>query len=87
MANTFISQINTQTMQVKLMVHNHIAMIILKHYTLAGFEPGPSVTESFLNFQLGSSPSTLDSGVGGSPTVHSNSLLPTFRRQGSMQSR
>jgi hypothetical protein len=42
-ANTFIAQVNTQTMRIKSITHNGIAMLSLKTLqTLAGFEPGSS---------------------------------------------
>jgi hypothetical protein len=37
---------NTQTMHIKSKTHNSIAMFFLKPYTLAGFEPGPAVSEA-----------------------------------------
>jgi hypothetical protein len=40
----FISKVNTVHM--KSIIHDSIAMISLNPYTLAGFEPGSSVLES-----------------------------------------
>jgi hypothetical protein len=37
---------NTQTMHIKSKTHNSIAMFFLKHYILAGFEPGSAVSDA-----------------------------------------
>jgi hypothetical protein len=42
----------TQTMHIKSMVRNSIAMPSKKTYTLAGFEPGTSVPEANVTYTL-----------------------------------
>jgi hypothetical protein len=37
---------NTQTMRIKSMIHNSIAVIYLKTHTLAGIEPGPPLPQA-----------------------------------------
>jgi hypothetical protein len=37
--------LNTQTMHIRKIIHNSIAMFSQKPYTLAGIEPGSSVPE------------------------------------------
>jgi hypothetical protein len=44
--NVFKIFFNIQTKNIKSIVHNSIVKISLKTYTLAGFEPGPSVPEA-----------------------------------------
>jgi hypothetical protein len=45
-ASAFILQTNTQTMQIKSITHNSIAMLSLKTLDLPRFEPGSSVPEA-----------------------------------------
>jgi hypothetical protein len=47
-ANAFVSHSSTQTMHIKSIIHNRIAMFYLKPYALAGFEPRSSVPEATL---------------------------------------